>query len=81
MYQTGNGDLPLQPRQWCTETGMNALAEGYVPIGVCAADVEPLGIHEALGIMIGGGKQEEERCTSLNCLSLDLEVLGRKTER
>src|SRR5215469_8130182 len=55
----GERDLGLQFRQRCSQTEMNAVPEGDLPV-LGAADVEPVGIGELVRIMVGCAEDSDE---------------------
>src|ERR671921_954315 len=53
--QRSEGDLPFNTGQRRPEAGVDALAEGDVPVSVGPADVEDIRVYEPLGIPVGSG--------------------------
>src|ERR671915_2433883 len=47
--QRGEGDLPLDARQWRPEANVDAFAERYVPVGIGPRDIEDIRVCEPFG--------------------------------
>src|SRR4029453_5711850 len=75
--QRGERDPHLDAGQLLTQALVDAVAEGQVP-AVLPAEVEHVGIGEALGVAVGGVVRQDDRRTGLDGLAAHLDVLQRR---
>src|SRR3954449_6215372 len=71
--QRGEGDLPLRPRQRCSDAKVWAEPEGDVPVRI-APDVECIRVREVRGITIGSPQHLEGHLARAHGLTAKLDV-------